>query len=139
MCTVYTTNTPSPLHALEGEKYLSLTTFRRDGTGVATPVWFVADEGRLLVWSIASSYKVKRLRRDGRVRVAACDFRGTVHGPTWDGSARILPASTAARVQRLLRQKYPLARRLLDWTTTLLRRLQRRPEAPSAYIEIALH
>jgi PPOX class probable F420-dependent enzyme len=136
---VYTRAKTSPLQALEGEKYLSLTTFRRDGTAVATPVWFVADEGRLLVWSFASSHKVKRLRRDGRVRVAACDFRGTEHGPTWDGSARILPPSTAAPVQRLLKNKYPVARRLLAWTTTLLRRLQRRPEAPSAYIEIALH
>lgn len=127
------------MRALEGEKYLSLTTFRRDGTAVATPVWFVTDEERLLVWSVASSYKVKRLRRDGRVRVAACNFRGIVHGPTWDGSARILPASTAVRVQRLLREKYPVARRLLDWATTLLSRLHRRPAAPAAYIEIALH
>jgi uncharacterized protein len=136
---VYTSAKTSPLRALEGEKYLSLTTFRRDGTAVATPVWFVADEGRLLVWSFASSHKVKRLRRDGRVRVAACDFRGTVHGPSWAGSARILPPSTSAPVQRLLRNKYPVARRLVSWTTTVLRRLQGRPEAPSAYIEIALH
>ena len=61
-------------------KYLSLTSFRRDGSGVATPVWFVADNGHLVVETDADSYKVKRIRRDPHVRIALCDARGRVRG-----------------------------------------------------------
>jgi uncharacterized protein len=66
-----------------------LTTFRRDGTAVATPVWFVADGGTLLVWTGESTWKVKRLRHDPHVEVAICDFRGRELGPRARGSATI--------------------------------------------------
>ena len=51
-------------------KYLSLTTYRRDGSPVATPVWFVEDEGRLFAITAADSYKAKRLRRSPAAMVA---------------------------------------------------------------------
>ena len=91
-------------------KYLSLTSFRRDGTGVATPVWFVADNGHLLVETDADSYKVKRIRRDPHVRVALCDARGRMHGEAVDAEAEILPVSERERVERLLAQKYRIDR-----------------------------
>jgi PPOX class probable F420-dependent enzyme len=43
---------------LAQEKYVSLTTFKRDGTPVSTPVWCAGDDGRLLVWTGASTWKV---------------------------------------------------------------------------------
>jgi Pyridoxamine 5'-phosphate oxidase len=61
-------------------KYLSLTSFRRDGTGVATPVWFVEADGRLLVETDAGSYKVWRIRRDPRVTIAPCSATGRLRG-----------------------------------------------------------
>src|SRR5215218_1336099 len=78
-------------------KYLSLTSFRRDGTGVATPVWFVEAGGRLLVETDASSYKVRRIRRDPRVTVAPCtaaraDQDQVAHGQLVDGH-RLDPAT----------------------------------------------
>jgi PPOX class probable F420-dependent enzyme len=93
-----------------GGKYLSLTSFKRDGTGVATPVWFVSDDGHLLVETDADSYKVKRVRRDAHVRVAVCDARGRVSGELVDADARILPEDDRERVERLLAQKYRIAR-----------------------------
>jgi PPOX class probable F420-dependent enzyme len=126
----------SPWNAYAGEKYLSLTTYRRDGSPVSTPVWFVLDESRLLVWTSAASWKVKRLRRDPRVRIAPCDFRGNVRGSAFDATARFLPASEGARVQRLLLKKYPVARRLLSWFTALVARVQRAPRERPAYLEI---
>jgi uncharacterized protein len=128
----------SPLNELADEKYLSLTTYRRDGSPVSTPVWFVADRGRLLVWTSAGSWKARRLRCDARVRIAACDFRGNVHGSEWHATARFLPAHEGPRVQRLLRKKYPVARRLLSWFNSLTARLSRAPHAESAYLEISL-
>jgi uncharacterized protein len=126
----------SSLHSLADEKYLSLTTYRRDGSPVSTPVWFVTDENRLLVWTSATSWKAKRLRRNPRVRIAACDLRGKVRGPVWEATARFLAASEGDRVQRLLLKKYPIARRLLSWFTALAARLQRAPREQPAYLEI---
>jgi uncharacterized protein len=126
----------SPLDALAHEKYLSLTTYRRDGSPVSTPVWFVLDGQRLLVWTSSGSWKAKRLRRDPRVRIEACDFRGKVHGPAWNATARFLPDGEAERVQRMLLTRYPIARRLLSWFTALTGRLTRTPRERPAYLEI---
>jgi uncharacterized protein len=91
-------------------KYLSLTSFKRDGTGVATPVWFVSDNGSLLVETDADSYKAKRIRRDPHVRIALCDSRGRLRGETVDAEARILPVGERDRVERLLQRKYRIDR-----------------------------
>jgi uncharacterized protein len=91
-------------------KYLSLTSFRRDGTGVATPVWFVRDNGRLLVETDAGSYKVRRIRRDPHVRIAVCDARGRLLGDAVEADAAILPEEGRERVERLLARKYRLDR-----------------------------
>jgi PPOX class probable F420-dependent enzyme len=84
---------------LGDETYVSLTTFRRDGTPVLTPVWVARDDGRLLIRSAANGWKVKRIRRDKHVRVAGCSFNGKVHGETFDVEATV-SADTAA-VQEL--------------------------------------
>jgi PPOX class probable F420-dependent enzyme len=91
-------------------KYLSLTSFRRDGTSVATPVWFVADNGHVLVETDGDSYKVKRIRRDPHVRIALCDARGRLRGEVVEAEARILPDNERERVERLLTQKYRIDR-----------------------------
>jgi len=91
-------------------KYLSLTSFRRDGSGVATPMWFVGDNGHLVVETDADSYKVKRIRRDPHVRIAVCDARGRLRGEAVDAEARILPDSERKRVERLLAEKYRIDR-----------------------------
>ena len=98
-----------PKELIEG-KYLSLTSFRRDGSAVATPVWFVAENGHLLVETDADSYKVKRIRRDAHVRIAACDARGRLRGEPVDAEARILPNSERERVEQLLAGKYRIDR-----------------------------
>jgi uncharacterized protein len=91
-------------------KYLSLTSFKRDGTGVQTPVWFASDDGHLLVETDADSYKVKRIRRDPHVRIALCDARGRLHGDSVEADARILSEDERERVERLLAQKYRIDR-----------------------------
>jgi hypothetical protein len=63
---------------LAGEQYVRLTTFRRDGTPVGTPVWLVGGDGELLVITGSTTGKVKRLRHTPRVLLAACDARGRV-------------------------------------------------------------
>ena len=91
-------------------KYLSLTSFRRDGSGVATPVWFAGDNGHLVVETDADSYKVKRIRRDPHVRIAVCNARGRLRGAAVEAEARVLPDSERERVERLLARKYRIDR-----------------------------
>lgn len=97
---------------LADERYISLTTFKRDGTAVSTPVWVVSDDGkRLLVWSGAKTWKVRRLRGDPRVLVAASSFRGAERGARLPGEARVV---ADPGVDRLLRRKYGWQKRVLD-------------------------
>ncbi|HVH08134.1 MAG TPA: PPOX class F420-dependent oxidoreductase [Myxococcota bacterium] len=73
------------------ETYVSLATFRRDGREVRTAVWIAGAGGKLYVYTNGTSWKVKRLRNDPRVRLAACDARGKLRAPeAWlDGRGRV--------------------------------------------------
>jgi hypothetical protein len=87
-------------------KYLSITSFRRDGTPVATPVWFMPDGERLLVETDAASYKVKRIRRNPAVTIAVCTATGRLRGEPVPARAEILPPSAVARAEELMARKY---------------------------------
>ncbi len=67
---------PAPFSQFEGEKVISLETYRRNGQPVRTPVWFLQEEGVLYVHTDDSTGKVKRIRRNPKVRVAPSHFRG---------------------------------------------------------------
>jgi PPOX class probable F420-dependent enzyme len=100
--------------ALEGARYCLLTTFRRSGEGVPTPVWFGVADGDLYVRSEADVGKVKRIRNNPRVTVAPCTMRGKPLGPVSQGHARILPAAEEARAEAALQANYGLLRRLYE-------------------------
>jgi uncharacterized protein len=89
-------------------KYVSLTTFRRDGTPVSTPVWFVAESESLLVETDGDSYKARRIRRNDHVTVAPCTATGRVTGAAISARAAMLPGDELPRVERLLHRKYRL-------------------------------
>jgi PPOX class probable F420-dependent enzyme len=115
------------LSTLANERYISLTTFKRDGTAVSTPVWVVSDDGeRLLVWSAASTWKVRRIRRDPHVLVAPATFRGRERGDRVGATARIVPDPG---IDELLRRKYGWQKRALDL-------LNRRSETEWATVEL---
>ena len=102
------------LERLAAEKYVLLTTFRRSGTPVPTPVWVAESCGELVVFSERNAGKVKRIRADGRVEVTACDVRGRrTHGATVRGTARILDEEGSRRVRAAIGRKYGLAGRLV--------------------------
>jgi len=119
---------------LANERYVSLTTFKRDGSAVSTPVWVAGDDGRLLVWTAADTWKVKRIRREQHVRVAACDARGKPRGEPVDAQATIL--TDTARVEALEASKYGVVNRAARLLTAVNRRVRRRPVAASVTIEI---
>ncbi|MEU8230383.1 PPOX class F420-dependent oxidoreductase [Actinoplanes sp. NPDC048967] len=100
------------LEQLGAEKYVLLTTFRRDGRAVPTPLWVVPDGSGLAFWTPAGTGKVKRIRNSGRVTVAACDVRGNVRGGAIEAQARIGDAADLRRVAEGLKRKYGLMGRL---------------------------
>src|SRR5690349_24432778 len=100
------------LEQLATEKYVLLTTFRRDGRAVPTPLWVVPDGAGLAFWTPAGTGKVKRIRNSGRVTVAACDFRGNVNGEAIEAAARVGDAGDRRRVGEGLKRKYGLVGRL---------------------------
>ncbi len=104
----------STLDRLAAEKYVLLTTFRKDGRAVPTPVWVVRDGDALAVWTVRDSGKVKRIRRDGAVTVAPCDVRGRPRGEPVAGHATVVTSPVEVdRVRGLIRQKYALLGRLI--------------------------
>ena len=96
------------LSELGDPRYISLETFRKNGEGVKTPVWTVAKEGKLLVWTQGDSWKAKRARNNPRVRVAACDMRGNAEGSWFEGVVTSISDDKEVKkeMSRGLRRKY---------------------------------
>ncbi len=103
----------SEIDRLAAGKYLLVTTFRRDGRAVPTPVWAARDGEALLVWTVTDSGKVKRIRRDGHVTLAPCTSRGRATGTETPGHAEILDAEGTARARRLIAGRYGPVGRLV--------------------------
>lgn len=99
----------STFSQFEGQQYLNIETFRKNGQGVKTPVWFVAEGNALYVWTQASSGKAKRIRRDGAVKVAPSRGDGAVLGE-WIAARAVVDTSPAALAQlkTLMGKKYGL-------------------------------
>ncbi|GLZ39411.1 PPOX class F420-dependent oxidoreductase [Actinokineospora sp. NBRC 105648] len=102
-------------------KYVLVTTFKRDGTAVPTPVWAATDGAELLVWTVRGSGKVKRIRNSDRVELAPCDLRGRPSGPSVPGSARLLDAAGSERARKIIQRKYGV----LGWLTIAGSKLRR--------------
>jgi uncharacterized protein len=119
-------------------KYLSLTTYRRDGSAVSTPVWFVEEDGRLFVITGAASYKAKRLRRNPAAMVAPCTARGIPKGDAIPAQVEFLPPEEQARVDRLMAEKYRVDRLLILPMYRLVSKLHGKPrdERGGAYLAI---
>ncbi|GAC67279.1 PPOX class F420-dependent oxidoreductase [Gordonia soli] len=88
-------------------KYVLLTTFKKDGTAVGTPIWAARDGDQLTVWTSGDSWKVKRIRRNPHVIVQACDNRGNkTYGAQAHGTARLLDRAGSDHVRSLITKKY---------------------------------
>jgi uncharacterized protein len=95
---------------ISGQKYISLTTFRKSGATVPTPVWFAEQDGKLYVKTRNDSGKYKRIRNNPRVKIAPCNARGKVRGPEFSGIAQVLPVEQWQAAQKAMNRKYWMAR-----------------------------
>jgi uncharacterized protein len=111
----------SDVERLGRGSYLLVTTFRKDGTPVPTPVWVGRDGDDLIVWTQTAAGKVKRVRNNPAVELSECDLRGRPRGETVKGTARILDDDGTERGRRLLRKKYGIAGRVTIGASKLFR------------------
>lgn len=109
-----------PVGAVDAARYLSLTTFRRTGAGVATPVWFARLHNDWFVFSAGAAGKVKRLRHTSRVLVAPCNVRGRVFGEAVETHAELVQNGAIEEpAYAALRARYGWQMTLLDWLSSL--------------------
>jgi len=93
-------------------KYLLLTTSKKDGTTVSTPVWCVREGDSLLVVTQSDSGKVKRVRNNSDVLVGPCDMRGRPRGPQVPAHVVLLNAEGTSHAADLIKHRYGLMGRL---------------------------
>ena len=95
---------------IHGQRYISLATYRKNGTAVRTPIWFAESDGKLVFMTRNDMWKYKRIRNNSRVLVAPCTIRGKITGPDFSGNARVLPSDEWQGARKAIRNKYWLAR-----------------------------
>jgi PPOX class probable F420-dependent enzyme len=117
--------------------YLSITTFRKSGTPVPTPIWAAQDKGNIVFRTGSESGKIKRLRHTQRVTVAPCDRRGQLLGEPVQATARILPKNELARVNGAMRAKYGWQFRISALGSEIARILRIKPHGQTG-VELTL-
>ncbi len=95
-----------PFAYLSPYEFVLLTTFRKNGVGVPTAMWFAHEQGKLYMVTGRTTGKIKRVRNNSRVLLAPCDLMGNVLGPQIEAFARELPVAQHADANALLAEKY---------------------------------
>jgi PPOX class probable F420-dependent enzyme len=119
------------------EQCIALTTFRKTGQAVTTPMWFAIRLGTIYVETHADAGKLKRLRHTARVTIAPCTYSGKVTGKVLAGNARILTESEESTMAlAALAKKYGVIRSLHHAVRNALRVFQRKAKVDQVYIAI---
>jgi PPOX class probable F420-dependent enzyme len=106
------------LQDFEKQKYLNLETFRKNGKGEKTPVWFALQEGKIYVQTVANSGKVKRIRNNDRVNIAPCKVDGKLVGGWTPATAHeVLDHETTINVNNFLNKKYGLMKLIFSFSS----------------------
>ena len=103
-----TTASTSALEPFVDRKTVLLTTYKRDGTGVGTPVHIAVDGDRAFVRTWDTTWKLKRIRNNPEVRVAPCTVGGRPTGPAIRARARVLGGDESEHAAEMLARKYPV-------------------------------
>ncbi len=100
-------------------RYVSLTTFTKDGRPKPVPVWIARDGDRAVVITEKNAWKVKRIRNTPRVTLAVCDMRGNVKGEAVEAVATVLDDSQTEHVYRAINQRYGIVGRVFSFFSKL--------------------
>lgn len=97
----------------EDQKYISLETYKKNGQGVKTPVWFVISGGIIYVYTADSSWKAKRIKNNRSVRIVPSNFQGVPRGQWVEGEAFFEDESKLKPIISLRNKKYGLLARII--------------------------
>ena len=100
------------------QKYINLETYKKDGTPIRTPVWFVIDKNLIYVITRDSTGKVKRLGNNQNVRIVPCSFKGEPKNEWVKGAAEKITGEEADKVIKLRKKKYGMFARLIGIFTS---------------------
>ena len=100
------------------QKYINLETYKKDGTPVRTPVWFVIDNDLIYVITRDSTGKVKRLKNNHDVQIVSCSFKGEPKNEWMKGKAEKITGKEADIVIKLRKKKYGMSARLIGLFTS---------------------
>ena len=100
------------------QKYINLETYKKDGTPVRTPVWFVIDKDLIYVITRDSTGKVKRLKNNQDVRIVSCSFKGEPKNEWVKGKTEMVTGEEAAKAIKLRKKKYGMSARLIGLFTS---------------------
>lgn len=96
----------STFETLQGQQFINLTTYRKNGQPVVTTVWFAHEGDRIVGTTQAQAGKIKRMRGTPQVHIAPSTFDGKVLGEALSGAGRVLSAEEAPIAEAALRGKY---------------------------------
>jgi len=100
------------------QKYINLETYKKDGTSIRTPVWFVIDNDLIYVITRDSTSKVKRLKNNQDVRIVTCSFKGEPKNEWVKGKAKKITGEEADKAIKLRKKKYGMSARLIGLFTS---------------------
>lgn len=127
--------------AITDEKYVLLTTYRKNGDAVATPVWIVAlPDGAAGFTTELETGKVKRIRNNPKVTLQACSMRGAVKdgAPIVNATAEVLVDAEAAKIREVVHAKYKLMTSMFT-VGSALKKLFRKSEPTQAAVRLQLN
>ena len=100
------------------QKYINLETYKKDGTPIRTPVWFVIDKDLIYVITRDSTGKVKRLANNQDVQIVSCSFKGEPKNEWIKGKAEKITGKEADTAIKLRKKKYGMSARLIGLFTS---------------------
>lgn len=99
------------------QDYINLETYKKDGTGVKTPVWFVTYQDIIYIITREKTGKVKRIKNNSKVRICPCSFNGTPKGEWVSGTATKIQGEEERIAISLRKKKYGIKAKLAGFLT----------------------
>lgn len=114
---------------LDRNPFIALTTYRKNGAPVMTPVWFVKQDGKLFIWTAIDSGKAKRLKRNPCVQLGPSNHSGKLLGAVESGQAHFVSQAKYPALDTAFKAKY-------GWQVTLFSLIWKIQGHQHTYIEI---
>jgi PPOX class probable F420-dependent enzyme len=126
--------------ALDNAKYVSLTSFKKDGSAVSLPIWLQGSGGTYVMMTADGSYKVKRIRNNPAIQLQVCNMKGVVAdgAVTFDGNAQIVEGPEAAVIEKKVRARYGIMGKLMTAPMKLMAKLKPQPAVATVGLRITL-